>query len=582
MRKRFDFNWHDIDWNICYRKVAQLQNRIAVESMAGNYRLVRKLQNALVHSFQRRAIAVRKVTIQNKGKVTPGVDNLIILTPEQRRKLVRNLQQHREIKPSPVRRVWISKDGKPIKPDYSNGRPLGIPSIYDRAAQAVWRLALEPIAECGRDRNSYRYRPHRSIHDQAQAIFLRSQHRYRLTEVLEADIKGFFDNIAHRWILENIPMDKIVLKGWLEAGYVHNLQFQETESGVPQGGVISPVIANMVLDGLEKVVEKAAKRRDPRSTYKNVITVRYADDFVVLGRTQEILKLVTPTIEEFLRKRGLRLNPKKTITTTLTDGFDFVGFNFKLYPHHRKPLGFMLLVKPSRKSIQKLKDKVKEVFRGKQEERPYELLTTLNPILHGWRNHQSRVVAKRLFAKLDWYIWHKCLKWAQNKHPQWSVKRVLKKYFKLHQGNSLWFYGIKESKELFLFKMSKVPIKRHKLVKDANPYLLQNAEYYQKRTRRAALRGLPKMRWLLLKRRKGICQVCNQLINTEYERFEVHHILAKKKGGKNAMKNLVALHRRCHRQVTHTKNPVLIARFKSLGLVRDSFRRKVVRCSRVQ
>lgn len=569
MKQTLDFKWHDIDWNKCFSKVAQLQNRIAVEYMAGDYKLVQKLQNALVNSFQRRAIAVRKVTFVNKGKVTPGVDNLVVLTPEQRRKLVLDLQQHREIKPSPVRRVWISKDGTPVKPDYSNGRPLGIPCIYDRAAQAVWRLALQPIAECVRDRNSYRYRPHRSIHDQAQAIFLRSQHRYRLTEVLEADIKGFFDNIAHDWILNNIPMDRKVLKGWLEAGYVHNFQIHETESGVPQGGVISPVIANMVLDGLEEMVQKAAKRRDPRSTYKNVMTVRYADDFVVLGRTQDILKVVTPAIEEFLQKRGLSLNPKKTVTTSLRNGFDFVGFNFKLYPHLRKPLGFMLLVKPSRKSIQKFKDKVKRAFCGRHAEgSAYDLIYKLNPILKGWRNHRSHVVSKRLFAKLEWYIWHKCLNWAKKKHPTLGVKEVLKKYFKTHEGRVLCFYGNKEGKELYLFLLTKVPIKRQKLVRDKNPYLLENAEYYKKRTRRAAFAGLPKMRYQLLKHRKGVCPVCEQLINPQYERYEVHHILRKKKGGKNKLKNLVALHRECHRQVTYTKNPVLIARFQRKGLLR--------------
>jgi RNA-directed DNA polymerase len=351
-------DWHDIDWQQCYEKVAQTQNDIVVAYNRQDMKQVNILQNQLVDSFAARAIAVRNVT-SNRGKNTAGIDGQASLDPAEKVELVKSLRNHKSTSPKPVRRVWISKDGKAIKEDKSNARPLGIPSIYDRAAQSLWTLALDPIAECRGDRHSYGFRPHRSAQDAMQALYLMLATRNRPNWVLEADIKGFFDNIAHAWILDNIPMDKAVLSAWLKAGYIDRHLKYDTESGVPQGGPISPTIANMVLDGLSDHVAKAVAPHAKRGKSMKVLLVRYADDFVVTGENPEILNsVVMPAINAFLEPRGLSLNPSKTVVTNLRAGFVFLGFHFKIYPRAKHPTGFGLLIKPNKAKIQRLRERI--------------------------------------------------------------------------------------------------------------------------------------------------------------------------------------------------------------------------------
>jgi RNA-directed DNA polymerase len=347
--------WHEIDWPECQKKVQHLQYKIVVAFKNGNMGEVKQLQHNLTKSFAGRALAVRTV-VTNPGKKTPGIDKVVWETPTEKWNAIVELANLGNYKASAVRRVWISKDGKPVLPDKSNGRPLGIPTMRDRAVQTVWNLALAPIAECTGDRHSYGFRAYRSTKDAAAMLFIRLSNRYRPLWILEADIKGFFNNISHEWIMANIPVQPEMLQQWLKAGHIEFETVVQTEAGVPQGGAISPTISNMVLDGLSDHIQKAfapyTTKKAPTASGKyntKVTMIRYADDFVVTCANKQLLEdVVKPAIQEFLSVRGLSLSATKTQTTFLEDGFDFLGYNFRLYKDAKKlPDGKCLLIKPS-------------------------------------------------------------------------------------------------------------------------------------------------------------------------------------------------------------------------------------------
>lgn len=561
------YSWYDIDWLGCYQEVAQMQNDIVVAYWDKDFGKVKQLQHNLVNSFAARAIAVRKVTVVNKGKNTPGVDQVAKLDPAERVQLVKDLLNHRNMEPKPVRRVWLSKDGQPIKPDRTNARPLGIPCMYDRAAQALWAQALSPVAECTADRHSYGFRQYRSTHDAVAALYLKMSTRYRPNWVLEADIKGFFDNITHQWILENIPMDKKVLKGWLKAGYIDQHRSYETEAGVPQGGVISPIIANMVLDGLSKHVAKAVGPIK-RGKSPQVLTVRYADDFVITCVDKEMIEqVIQPAVSEFLAARRLWLSPTKTVITHLRDGFDFLGFNFRIYPRAKHPTGFGLLVKPAKKKVQRLKDKLKVVFKEMRQASSYALIMKLNPILRGWGAYYQHVVSKRIYTQMDFFIWNKCWKWGARKFRKVNARSLMTMLFRPAQGRKWVFFGRLGEAEIQIFFLANIAIKRHVLGKDLNPFILENEKYFLKRQAKSSRTLWDKHRWALLQKCDSVCVVCKQLITPWDEVMEIHHIVPKSKKGSNQKQNLMVLHQVCHRQVTYTKDYNLKARFVELGII---------------
>lgn len=334
-------------------------------------------------------------------------------------------------KAQPVRRVWISKDGRPVLPDRSNGRPLGIPTLFDRAVQSLWNYALSPIAERIGDRHSFGFRPYRSTKDAAEMLFIRLGTRHRPTWILEADIEGFFNKISHDWMLQNIPINQSILWQWLKAGHIEHQSVENTDSGVPQGGCISPTISNMVLDGLSAHIKDAVApytsktRITPSKSNTKVTMIRYADDFVVTSAKREILEdVVRPAIEGFLEKRALNLSPKKTVITSLEKGFDFLGYNIRLYNDRKKlPNGKVLLIKPSKKSIERLKNKILLQFDKHKKSSAYTLIHELNPILRGWANYHRTVVAKKVFSKIGYFLWIKAWKWACTKHPSKGSKR---------------------------------------------------------------------------------------------------------------------------------------------------------------
>jgi RNA-directed DNA polymerase len=313
------FDWRGINWPDCHRRVRSLQVRIVKAWQDGRRRKVKALQRLLVRSLSGKALAVRRVT-ENQGKRTAGVDRETWPTPEAKSKGVLSLRR-RGYKPRPLRRVYIPK---------SNGtklRPLGIPTMTDRSMQALYLLALQPIAECTADHNSYGFRPKRSTAD----AMMKCQHvfagRGRMAEwILEADIKSCFDNISHDWLLTHVPIDRVILSKWLKAGFIESQTLWPTEAGTPQGGIISPTLANLALDGLESELQRRFRPTD------KVHLARYCDDFIISGHSKEVLENeVVPLVVKFLQVRGLELSPQKTCITHIDKGFDFLGWNVRKY-----------------------------------------------------------------------------------------------------------------------------------------------------------------------------------------------------------------------------------------------------------
>ena len=312
-------DWHQINWRQAERTVRRLQIRIAQATQAGKWGKVKALQRLLTRSFSGKVLAVRRVT-ENTGKRTPGVDGETWKTPEQKMTAIDRLHQ-RGYHPQPLRRIYIPK---------SNGaqRPLSIPTMRDRAMQALYLLALDPVAETTADPNSYGFRTARSAADAIEACFIALCRKDRAEWILEGDIRSCFDKISHPWLLTHIPLEKAMLKKWLKAGYLENRYFHPTEEGTPQGGIISPAVANMTLDGLERLLASHFSKTSRAGKRAKVNLIRYADDFCVTGSSQELLEQqVKPLIEQFLQERGLELSAEKTVVTHIEQGFDAPSTN---------------------------------------------------------------------------------------------------------------------------------------------------------------------------------------------------------------------------------------------------------------
>jgi RNA-directed DNA polymerase len=376
-------NWHDVDWRRAIRYVRRLQVRIVKAVKEGKWRLVKALQRLLSHSVSGRLLAVRRVT-ENRGKKTPGVDGIRWDTPEKKMDAVQRLRQ-RAYRALPLRRMYIPKKN-------AKKRPLGIPTLFDRAQQALHKLGLEPIAECRGDANSYGFRPERSAQDAAEQVFNALRLKSSAQWVLEGDIKACFDEFSHAWMLQHIPMHKRTLRKWLKAGYMEENAFHPTEKGTPQGGIASPLLANLCLDGLEACV--VGNRTEQRRYKVNV--VRFADDFIITANSKEWLQEVAkPRVIRFLAERGLKLSEEKTHITQVTKGFDFLGWQIKKYPNGK------LLIKPSEASIQSLTQKTGEIIRNNRQAKSVNLLKQLNPLIRGWANYHRHAVAKKVFQRVD-------------------------------------------------------------------------------------------------------------------------------------------------------------------------------------
>lgn len=559
-RKMRTSNFNNIDWNEQLKTVSELQEKIVVAWKQGDKEKVIRLQQILVRSFAARSLAVKRV-ISNSGGRTAGVDGEIWDTEEKRDKAISDLRE--KGKPLPLKRIYIPK---------SNGklRPISIPSMLDRAKQALHLMALDPIAEEEADERSYGFRKYRSCQDAIEYLYLCLHQKDRARIILDADIKGFFDNINHEWILKNIPMDKSILEQWLKAGYLDKNIFHNTEQGVPQGGIISPTIANMVLNGLEDVVKDSVSSLKVKNFRPKVNLVRYADDFIVTAASKEILtERVIPAITKFLKERGLELNMEKTVIRTITEGFDFLGVNFKKFEDTKREGNEMLIVKPSKKGVKNLKEKIKKIISTFKE--ADLLISKLNPVLRGWGQYYKTVMSKRTFTKINFYLWSKLWQWVLKKHPTIGKREAKKLYFK-RIGTRDWIFFANNEKgtTLELFDITSIPIKTQIICRDLNPYLAENKDYFASRSMRDGMTSLTfnDLQKTLLKSTEGICKVCSEPITMDDE-VEIHHILAKKDGGEDKIKNLLILHEICHRNVTLNKDPNLRAKYLEIGIIKE-------------
>ncbi|MDO9167606.1 MAG: group II intron reverse transcriptase/maturase [Methylobacter sp.] len=537
----YEMSWHSIDWGKAHRMVRRLQVRIAKAVSEGRWNKAKALQWLLTHSFYGKAVAIKRVT-ENRGKKTPGVDGETWNTPEQKAKAINSLKR-RGYQPQPLRRVHIPK---------ANGklRPLGIPTLLDRAMQALHLFALQPIAETKADYNSYGFRPERACRDAAAQCFAALVSKNSAQWVLDADISGCFDNISHDWLLANIPMDKTVLKKWLKSGFVEKGNWYPTQAGTPQGGIASPTLANMVLDGMELELAKHFGTKNSEKRWKGKVNfIRYADDFVITGATKETLEQTKLIIADFLKDRGLLLSEEKTKIVHIDEGFDFLGWNIRKY-------GGKLLIKPAKKNVQAFLRKTRQIIKGNHTAKQENVIRLLNPVIRGWANYHQNQVAKETFSKVDHFIWEKLWQWACRRHPNKPLRWIKDRYFK-REGLRNWVFGTMvrtekgEVKMVKLVNASDTPIRRHiKIKAEAHPFNPIWEEYFERRLglqMKENLRGKNKLLslWYM---QEGVCPNCNEKITKETG-WNIHHIQRKTDGGKDNLFNLMLLHPNCHRQI---------------------------------
>ena len=465
-------DWGAIRWPQIHRKVRRLQVRIAKAVREKRWGKVAFLQRTLTRSLPARLWAVRRV-VTNKGKRTPGVDGVIWRTPRQKMNAARSLTR-RGYKPLPLRRTYIPKrNGK--------RRPLGIPTMKDRAMQALYLLALEPVAETTADPNSYGFRTRRSVADALGQCFITLAKGDSPRCVLEGDIEACFDHISHRWMLDQIPMDRELLRRWLKAGYMEGKRLYPTEEGTPQGGVISPVLANLVLDGLETTALKADPHRQGNHRPK-INVVRYADDFIITGRSQEQLEeKVRPAVEAFLAERGLRLSKEKTKIAHIEDGFAFLGASIRKY-------GRKLLIRPSKDNVLGLLREVRSLIRTQRTATALDLIRQLNSKLRGWAYQQRHLVSSKAFRYVDRQVFTALWQWAKRRHPEKRMGWVQAKYFRTKPPSKTWIFSAPQRKRdgtqgvLDLFRVSSVPIRRHVKVRaEATVYDPAYDDYFRQR-----------------------------------------------------------------------------------------------------
>jgi RNA-directed DNA polymerase len=456
--------WKAINWPQVRQVVRRLQMRIAKATQAGRHRKAQALQWLLTHSRAAKLLAVHRVTT-NRGAKTPGVDNVIWRTGKQKLHAAFNLKRH-GYRPQPLRRLYIPKPNGKL-------RPLSIPVMHDRAMHALHALSLAPIAEVLADRNSYGFREGRGCADALEQCFKMLAQKTRAPWVLEGDIRACFDEISHAWLLEHVPLDKRMLRAWLQAGYWEKDQLYPTTAGTPQGGLISPLLANLALDGMEQAAQAVAQAGD------KVNFVRYADDVVVTGATRELLEQkVKPALTAFLHHRGLELSEQKTVITPIQEDFHFLGHTLRKYEDK-------LLIIPAKGKIQILRDKIRRRMQAALALTQEALLRQLNPLLRGWANYYRNGAAKETFQAVDHYVFHKLRRWAARRHPKKSQAWKKRKYFSAAGetgGFSVQIQRRGKSGGLKRYRLASTRIERHIKVKgQAQPYDPQYTQYFEQR-----------------------------------------------------------------------------------------------------
>lgn len=538
--------WETLDWKSIRSHVTRLQERIYQAARRDEIERVRNLQKLLIRSYSAKLLAVRQVTQDNSGKRTPGVDGVAELEPEERLTLAQSLKLR--YRASAVRRVWIPKPGKQEK------RPLGIPTMRDRATQALLKLALEPEWEARFEPNSYGFRPSRSAHDAIGAIFQALANK--TAHVLDADISGCFDNIEHEALLSKLQLKGKMLgqiRAWLKAGALDGEVFMPVSGGTPQGGVISPLLANIALHGMETEV-KSRLLNDLRQYHKSkgqeysrnklfttLTIIRYADDFVVIHESLDIVMKAKQCVQEWLKSVGLELKPEKTrvVHTKLPlkdnpPGFDFLGFNVRHYAK-KSGEGRKLLIKPATKGIQRHRDDLAELLRILRGATQEQVVKALNPRIKGWANYYRHVVSKRTFTKLNNQLYWVLRRWAMRRHPNKSGGWAFNRYWSYRE--TRWEFS---AGKLALCKHADTAITRHvKVIGSRSPFDGDTA-YWADR----AVRNSKSPLWAKLKaKQENRCAQCQGFLYWN-EPQELHHVDQDRRN--NRLTNLWLVHRHCH------------------------------------
>ena len=570
--------WNQLDWRKIQKAVFKLQKRIYQAYVNGDVRKGRRLQKTLIKSYYNRLLSIRKVSQDNQGKKrmrpradvrrktkdlsactrtkqTAGMDKVKSLTPNQRLHMAENLKP--EDKAKPIRRVWIPKPGKKEK------RPLGIPVMRDRAVQALVKAALEPEWEAKFEPNSYGFRPGRGAHDTIGAIF--NSIKYKAKYVLDADIAKCFDKISHKKLLlklNTFPKLRRQVRAWLRADVCDFVKHERTpnHAGTPQGGVISPLLANIALHGMEKRIKEYAAtwKGSKRDNQQSLSLIRYADDFVIIHEKLEVVKHCQNIINDWLAEYDLELKPEKTrIAHTLKKhngekpGFNFLGFNIRQYPVgkyqsgklHGKSLGFKTLIKPSDESTKRHYAQLSDVISKHNAAPQAALISKLNPKIRGWSNYYRTVCSKQTFSKVDHLITKRLMRWGYRRHSNKPKHWIINKYWKT-VGNDNWVFGKKGNSTLL--KHSKTAIKRHVKVKGESSPFDGNKTYWG--TRKGTHPELKDSITRLLKKQKGKCNWCNLNFH-DGDLLEKDHVIPKAIAG-NIKDNFQLLHRHCHDEKT--------------------------------
>lgn len=533
--------WDQIDWGRVERNVRRLQERIYRATERQDWKTVRSLQKLLARSTSNQLLAIRRVTQENKGKHTPGVDGKVYLTGAARMRLFQQGLDLRGYRPQPVRRTYIPKGD-----DGTDQRPLGIPTVRDRVMQTIVKTSLEPEWEARFEANSYGYRPGRCPMDAIVQLHVTLCREGSSEWILDADIRACFDNLAHEPLLARVPVFKTVIQRWLKAGVVELRHYQPTEVGAPQGGSISPLLCNIALDGMERLFGAESQKGKPlmpsrrQGRNRGISLIRFADDLVATAPSREVIETyVLPRLTVFLAQRGLEINAAKTRIVHRDEGFNFLGFTIRRY-------NGTLLTQPQKEKVQRHCRRIKAIIDANRQASQENLIRQLNPVIRGWANYYRHGASKQTFNRVNAYLFHALWRWAKRRHPNKPRRWIAQRYFQT-VGSRKWVFG---NGSATLCNPADTRVTRFVKVKGkSSPYDPKLRDYWAaRRRRRLAGETISRRKRTVLTAQDYRCTWCGILFLPE-DNIHLHHRIPQEQGGPDTVENLQAVHQPCHAQL---------------------------------